>query len=371
MKKFFPYTIASLILIIALGILGGVKALQIRAMILAGKNMPPHEEAVAIADVLQDQWERTLHSIGSVRARNGVMVAADLPGIVEEILFEAGQQVRAGDVLVRLDTSVERAERKAAEANLELAGIQVRRVRDLRQGNVVAQAEADTAEANFRQAEAALAAIDAAIKRKTIRAPFDGTTGIRRVEAGEYLAPGTPVVSLQDLRELEADFSLSQRHAGLLNPDMEVRLMVNGEGAVSGRLTGINPDVDASTRSLRLRATLGEGSATLRPGMFGRVELVLPGMDDILAVPHTAVRYAPFGNSVFVVEEDEEGVLFARQRFVRLGRLRGDFVEVVDGLEPGLRVVSDGVFKLRNNSRIIEGEGAAPEPELDPQPAEA
>lgn len=371
MKKVFPYTIATLILLIALGILGGVKALQIRALIQAGKNMPPQEESVVTVEVRQDRWERTLHSIGSVRARSGVQLASDMPGVVEEILFEAGQRVEAGDILVRLDTAVERAELAAAQAKLDLARIQVRRALELRQGNVVAQAEADTAEATYRQAEAALEVVEATIQRKTIRAPFGGTVGIRQVDLGQYLAPGNPVVSLQDLQALEADFSLSQRHAAALSPGMEVRLLVNGGEPVRGVLAGINPDLDAATRALRLRASLGAATGALRPGMFGRVEVVLPGSDDVLAVPQTAVRYAPFGNSIFVVEADEEGVLFARQRFVRLGRLRGDFIEVVEGLEPGVRVVSDGVFKLRNNSRIVEGAAAAPQPEIDPRPEEA
>lgn len=372
-KKIFAYGIAVLLLLMVVAIVGGIKFMQIRELISSNDmGMPP--EVVATAEVERGEWERLLVSTGTARAIAGVRLTAEAPGLVEEILFQEGTVVERGDVLLHLDQSVEKAELAAARANLDLANINYRRSKDLLDQRVISQSEYDSAKANRDQAEASLALAEARINLKTIRAPFAGRLGIRRVDTGEFLQPGQTVTTLQSDDGLYVDFSLPQRYLSKLSPGMKVRAKVRGEvetETIEGVLKTIEPDVDIATRTLSLRAEFPESDGLLLPGMFVQIEVIRDGDDEVLFVPGTSVRYAPFGNSLFVVIEDEDGKLIADQRFIRLGRTRGDFVQVLEGVEEGEQVVSAGVFKLRNQSPIeINNEGAA-EAEMDPKPDEA
>jgi len=372
-NKFFAYGIAVLCLLIVAGVIGGIKVLQIRELLSSNDmGMPP--EVVATTEVQRDTWERVLVSMGTARAIEGVRMTAEAPGMVEDILFREGEEVERGTVLLRLDQAVEKAEKEAARANLELADINYKRSRDLLQQRVISQSEYDTAKASRDQARAALALADARLNLKTVRAPFSGRLGIRRVDTGEYLQAGQAVVTLQSAAGMYVDFSLPQKYLSELSPGMKVRARLRGENStrvIEGTIKTIEPDVDVVTRTLSLRAEFPEEKDVFLPGMYVQVEVVRSGDDEVLYVPGTAVRYAPFGNSLFVVMKDEEGGLIAEQRFVRLGRTRGDFIQVLEGVDEGDQIVSAGVFKLRNQSPVEINNDGAPKAELDPHPQES
>ncbi len=371
-RRVVPYLVMIGALVAIVVALGGVKGLQFAAMGEAYASMPEHREYVGAHKAVEDEWEQTLTAIGSVVAVQGVMVSTDMPGVVEEILFEPGTRVQAGDVLLRLDTAVEEAELASALASQELAQLNVQRTRDLKERRAVSQADLDTAEADLKQAQARVAAIEATIGRKHVRAPFGGFLGIRLVNLGEYLSAGAPIVSLQALEALYVNFTLPQQRLSLVEPGMVVRVTSDtwpGQ-AFEGRLTAINPAIQQTTRSLDLQATFENKDLLLRPGMFVQVHLVLPDREPVIAIPVTAVLKAPYGDSVFLVETREDGALIARQRFVRTGRAMGDFVAVLEGIEPGETVVSSGAFKLRNDVRLEINNEQAPEPQLNPRPAE-
>jgi membrane fusion protein (multidrug efflux system) len=365
-------------LLLVLGALGGIKALQIGTLIAAGKSMTPPPEAVTTAEVRADSWESTFNAVGSFAAVQGVTLGAEVAGTVSRIDFESGADVPAGAVLVELDTSVEQAELRAAEATADLALLNLQRARELREKNTNSQADLDGAEAQSKQAAAQVETIRATIAKKRITAPFAGRTGIRQVNLGQFLAVGAPVVSLQSLDPIFVNLSLPQQRLGRISVGLEARVTTDAhDGRVfSGKVTAINPDLDAATRSVKLQVTLPNAEGLLRPGMFGTVSVVLPEKTESLVIPATAVLYAPYGDTVFVVEDRKnetsgEVSKVVRQQFVRLGAVRGDFVAVVSGLKAGEVVVSSGVFKLRNNAEVSIHNELAPDARLEPKPSDS
>ena len=351
------------------GALGAVKTLQIRAAIAEASSFQMPPEAVTTVKAKLEPWPSTLEAIGTVEAVRGVTVSADLPGVVESIAFESGQPVRAGEVLVRLDARQEQAQLAAAEAQRDLAKLSLDRVHGL-----VAQAELDRAAAEHKQAEARVGEIRATIERKQIRAPFSGVLGIRQVDLGQYLAGGSPIVPLQSLDPLHVDFSVPQQQVGRLRPGGEVEVSAEGVSSpATGRITAVDSIVDATTRNVRVQATIANPDGLLRPGMFVQVQARMGQRAPVVALPASAVSYAPYGDSVFVVA-DLEGAGGARyqgvrQQFVKLGPARGDQVAVLEGLEAGAEVVSSGAFKLRNgaavrvNNEVRPADSPAPRPE--------
>jgi membrane fusion protein, multidrug efflux system len=373
LRSFIPYVVVLFLLLAVVATLGGTKVLQIRALIEAAESTAEPPETVATFTAVEDHWERTLRAIGSVAAVRGVMLSADLPGVVRSISFESGEMVQQGDVLLRLDVSVEEAELESATASVDLAELNLKRAQELIAQRAGSQAELDLAEATVRQARARVASLQATVDRNTVRAPFAGFLGIRQVNLGQYLSPGAPVVSLQELDRVHVDFSLPQQSLQLVNRGMLTRVTTDAApGEVfQGPLTAWNPDIDVRTRNIKLQATLDNTAGRLRPGMFVRVELILPDPESVIAIPATAVRYAAFGDSVYVVEQGEDGSTVARQRLVRTGRRQGDFVAVLEGLRAGETVVAAGGFKLRNNAPVEVNNEQAPQPSYDPLPAEA
>jgi membrane fusion protein, multidrug efflux system len=369
---------AIVIVVLVLGGLAGVKALQIKKLIDSGKDYAPPPESVSSAVVQPQKWQGTLTAIGSIIAVQGVTVTPEIPGLIREINFESGAVVAKGDVLVRLDTSLEEAQLRALEAQEELAKLNITRERTLRSQNMVSQAELDSAEATLKQTQANADAIRATIAKKTIRAPFAGSLGIRLVNLGQYIESGKPIVSLQALTPVYADFSLPQQELARLKTGMTVRVTTDTyPGKVfDGTLTAINPDLDQSTRSVGLQATLANADQLLRPGMFARLEVLLPEEQPVLVIPATAVLSATYGDSVFVIEskpgEDKaKPELVVRQQFVRTGQARGDFVSVETGLKAGERVVSAGLFKLRNGMAVVENNALSPKSDLAPRPSDS
>ena len=349
-------TLAALVAFVA-GI-GMVKFFQIKAAMAQGASWQPPPEAVTTVVAHVEHWSSSLSAIGSVVAVHGVTVSADLPGIVESIDFESGRSVGAGDVLVRLDTSQERSQLAAAEAERDLTRLNLERSRQLLEKQVIAQAEYDRAAAEAKQAEARAGEIRAAIERKTIRAPFGGVLGIRQVNLGQYLKGGDPVVPLQSMDPIYVDFALPQQDVSALRIGAAVRVSADGIVIANpeGRITAINSVVDEATRNVQVQATFRNPDVGLRPGMFVEVQASFGRGDSVIALPASAVSYAPYGNSVFVVSElkGPNGKTYrgVQQRFVKLGAGRGDQVSVVSGLAPGEEVVSSGVFKLRSGAAV-------------------
>jgi membrane fusion protein (multidrug efflux system) len=279
--------------------------------------------------------------------------------------------VRRGEVLVKLDTSTEEAQLAAAEADAVLAKATLSRTRMLRAQNSSTPADLDAAEAKASQTAANVAMLKATIAKKTIRAPFDGRISIKQVELGQVLSAGTSVASLQSVHPLYADFWLPQQAMADLRPGMEARLTTDvfPGRTWNGSVTVINPEVDPATRNVRVRGTFPNGDGALRPGMYADVTVFSPREQQVLAIPATAVVYAPYGDSVFTIEEKDKQ-LVARQKFVRLGERRGDLVAVASGLDAGETVVSSGAFKLHTGSTLIVRNDLAPRADLLPQVTE-
>jgi membrane fusion protein (multidrug efflux system) len=345
-------------------------------MVRAGEAFVPPPEAVTSAKVEAAEWQPTRAAIGSLVAVRGVTLGAELPGTVREIAFESGTTVRRGAVLVKLDTSAEEAQLAAAVADASLARLNLERARRLRRGEANAQADLDGAEARAAQADATVANLRAVIAKKTIRAPFDGRISIRQVELGQVVAPGTPIASLQSVSPIHADFWLPQQVLAELTAGQRVRMRTDAfpDAEWDGEITTINPEVDTATRNVRVRATFPNDEGRLRPGMFANVEVLSSERRPVLVIPATAVMFAPYGDSVFAIEErkDEAGntKAVARQKFVRTGERRGDLVAVVSGLQAGETVVSSGAFKLRNGAAVAVNNALAPHAQLAPKPAD-
>ena len=359
-------------LVVLVGALAGIKAMQIDAMVEQGKQAVSPPETVTTAAVRAESWETSLTAIGSLVAVQGVTVAAELPGKVSEIAFDPGARVKPGDLLVRQDASSEEAQLPGAVAQAEQARTVAARDAEMLASRIISQADYDAAVAARAQAQAQVDSIRAAIRKKTIRAPFAGRLGIRQVNLGQMLREGDPIVSLQSLDPIYVDFSLPQQELSRVAVGMPVRVTCDAAPglAIAGRITTVNPLVDADTRNVRLQATVANPTEKIRPGMFVNVAAVLPARAKVLAIPATSVLYAPYGDSVFVVASDNAagGGTVVRQRFVRLGEKRGDFVAVAAGLAEGETVVSTGVFKLRNGQAVVADNRLAPPFRESPRP---
>jgi membrane fusion protein (multidrug efflux system) len=357
------------------GTLGFVKFKQIQTAIAQGAAFQPPPEAVTTIVAAQEQWPSTINAIGTMAAVRGVTVSADLPGIVDQILFESGDAVREGQVLAILDTRQEQAQMAAAEAQRVLARLNFNRMQELLDQRVISKAEYDSATAESRQTEARVGEIRASIERKTIRAPFSGILGIRQINRGQYLAAGDPVVPLQALNPIYVNFGVPQQAIGQVRVGRSVRITSEGLNtlALDARVTAIDSVVDQTTRNVQVQATLANPGGKLQPGMFVQTEILVGANQPVIALPASAISYAPYGDSVFVVSDmkDDKGQTYrgVRQQFVKLGPARGDQVAVVSGVTPGDEVVTSGVFKLRNgaavqiNNKVKPGNNSAPKPE--------
>lgn len=362
-----------LIVAVLAGILIAVKVLQIKTMIATSASfvMPPETVASAVAH--EEHWPNLLPAVGSVSAEQGATIASELAGTVKEIAFESGATVNAGDLLVKLDSSTEEAQLRSAEAQAELAKLNVDRSRSLRLEKTVSQAELDQAEATYKQALASADALRATVDKKNLRAPFAGRLGIRQVNVGEHVEVGKGLVSLQSLAPIFVDFSLPQQELSRLQTGLKVNAHADayGTNVFTGELVAINPDLDVTTRNVRLRARFANTDELLRPGMFVRVEVVLPDEKSVLAIPMTSVLAAPYGDSVFVIQPSAakgSTNLVVQQKFIRTGNSKGDFIVVETGLKAGDRVVSAGIFKLRNGMSVVENNELAPKASQTPTP---
>ena len=359
------------IMLVILAGLSFVKFKQIQTAIAQGAAFQPPPEAVTTIVALQEEWPATLNAIGTLAPVQGVTVSADLPGIVERVQFESGQAVRAGQVLAVLDTRQEQAQLAAIEAQRELARLTFDRVQGLLNEKVISRAEFDRATADYRQNDAKVGEVQAVVQRKTIRAPFSGILGIRQVNVGQYLTGGAALVTLQSLNPIYVNFGVPQQSVGQIPVGRVVHIRANdGATAWTGRVSAIDSLVDETTRNITVQATLANPDGKLRPGMFVQTEVTLGPSQKVLALPASAISYAPYGNSVFVVGDwqDANGKSYrgVRQQFVKLGAARGDQIAILSGLKAGDEVVTSGVFKLRNgaavqiNNKVRPSNSAAP-----------
>jgi membrane fusion protein (multidrug efflux system) len=345
--------------VVFIGFLGFVKFQQFQVAAGQAASFQPPPEAVTTVVAKQEPWPATLNVIGTTAAVQGVTVSADLPGIVDRITFESGRFVREGEVLVRLDTRQEQAQLTAAEAQRDLARLNFERMQGLIKDGAISRAEYDLAAAEQKQTEARVGEIRAMIDRKTIRAPFSGTLGIRQVNLGQYLSAGDAVVPLQSLHPIYVNFGVPQQEAGQMRSGRSVRITTDTVSGVEfmGRISAIDSVVDEATRNVQVQATVPNPDGKLRPGMFVQTAVILGASRPVVALPASAISYAPFGDSVFIVSDlkgpDGQTYRGVRQEFVKLGGGRGDQIAVVSGVKPGDEVVTSGVFKLRNGAAIV------------------
>jgi membrane fusion protein (multidrug efflux system) len=355
-----------------------IKGLQIFTMVSSGKKMVPPPETVTSAVVKEENWSPVLPAIGSVSAVQGAIIATELGGVVSEIKFENGGVAKKGDVIVKLDASQEEALLRSAEAEAELARTDLERAQGLASQKVVSKAELDAAESKFRRLTAIADQMRSNIRKKTLVAPFDGQLGIRQVNVGQMINAGQQIVPLTSLDPVYVDFALPQQHLAQLAQGLEVRVRSDAAPGreFKGKLTAINSMVDPVTRNVSVQATLENSDHALRPGMFAKAEVMLPEKRPALVIPGSAVSYAPFGDSVFVIEKKKDEKTgkeseVIRQQFVRVGEARGDFVSITNGLKAGETVVGTGVFKLRNGMAVAINNDLAPKPQVNPTPVDS
>jgi membrane fusion protein, multidrug efflux system len=363
------------VMVVFIAGLAFIKIRQFQAMAQQFAAMQPPPDAVTTVVAQRENWPSTLSAIGTVAAVQGVTVSADLPGIVDRITFQSGTAVKEGDVLVQLDTRQEQAQLAAAQAEFELSGLTYERMKRLVEHDAVSRSEFDTAAATQKQADARIREIRATIERKTIRAPFSGVLGIRAVNLGQYLTGGDAVVPLQSLNPIYVNFGIPQQEAQQIHLGRTVRIRAGDLGSVefNGRISAIDTVVDEGTRNVRVQATLANAGGTLRPGMFVQTQILLGTSLTVVPLPGSAINYAPYGDSVFVVTDlkgpDGRTYRGVRQQVVKLGGARGDQIAVLSGVNPGEEVVTSGVFKLRNgapvqiNNKVQPANSRAPKPE--------
>ena len=366
--------IAGLVILIIL--LVGLKAMQIAKMMGSPMVMPP--TTVSSVVVKEEDWAPKLSAVGSVSAVQGAVVSTELGGVVSKIAFENGSTAKKGDLLMQLDTSAEEAQLHSAEADLALARADVERSRDLATRKVISRADSDSAESKFNRLNAVVDQMRSNIRKKTVVAPFDGQLGIRQVNVGQSIDARLPVVQLTALDPVFVDFSLPEQYLSQLSNGLDVNVRVDAlpDHDFKGKLTAVNSMVDSVTRNVTAQATLQNPEHTLRPGMFAKVDVLLPQKSKTLVIPGSAVSYAPFGDSVYVIEKKKDEKTgkesqILRQQFVRVGEARGDFVAVTQGLKPGETIVSTGVFKLRNGMNVTINNDLAPKPQERPNPVDS
>lgn len=363
--------------VIVLSGVGFWKLRQTQAGMAQMAAWTPPPEAVTTLVAESTLWDLTVNAIGTVSAVQGVTVSADLPGVVESLHFESGRPVAAGTVLLRQDTRQEKAQAAAAAARRDLARMNWERAQGLFKEGVLSQEEYDTARAGLDEAEAAVNEARASIDRKTIRAPFSGMLGIRQAHLGQYLAQGAPIVSLQSLDPVHVDFSVPQQDLARVTVKSRVRVTTDADAGASleGTVTALDSLIDATTRNVEVQATLANPGLLLRPGMYVQVEVILPAPAPVIAVPSSGIVHAPYGDSVFIVEtmKDPKGndYLGVRQQMVKLGRARGDMVEVISGVKAGEQVATSGVFKLRNGAAVLVNNEVQPAASTTPNPPES
>ena len=342
---------------------------------MAGAGNPP--QTVSTAQAAITQWQPQLEAVGSLRAVRGADLSLEVPGVVEEINFQSGDEVQVGAVLLRLRGDDEIAKLESLEAVARLSQITYDRdVKQLR-AQAISQAVVDNDEANLRNNKAQVAQQKAIVDKKILRAPFAGQLGIRQVDLGQYLGAGTAIVTLQSLTPIYVDFLLPQQAFDQIKVGQSVAAKVDAYPgkAFAGAITAINPRVDAATRNVQVRVTLDNADHKLLPGMYATVDIDTGAPQHLVTLPQTAISYNPYGNLVYLVDDkgkDAAGkpLLIARQTFVTTGATRGDQVSILKGVKEGDVVVTGGQMKLRNGSPLLINNTVKPLDDPHPAPVD-
>ncbi|RBW49018.1 efflux RND transporter periplasmic adaptor subunit [Marinobacter sp. F3R11] len=364
MRTASRFLIAIIFLVVVLGGIFGYKFYQFGQMKeMMSQPQPPAQ--ISATDALIETWTPSVKAVGSITAVNGIEVANEVPGVIESIHFESGDKVKQGDILIRLNTEIDEAAVRTQRANAQLAEQEFKRISDLLPRRAVSQSQYDESKANFDAARARVNEAEAQLSKKVIRAPFDGTLGIRMVDQGEYIATGTPIVEINMLDPIYVDYTLSEKNLPDVARGYSVIATVAAvpEQEFEGKVSAINTSVNPETRTVRIRATLDNPEGLLRPGMFATVQTRQPVADEVVTIPRTAVSYNTYGDFVFVVEENDEGVLVVNRRTITAGQTRDKRVAILSGLEAGEKVVSKGLLRLRAGQKVEIQEDEKPSQE--------
>jgi membrane fusion protein (multidrug efflux system) len=357
-----------LIVIIFLGVvLGGIFGYKFYQFGQMQEQMSKPQPATLISatDAKNESWTPAIKAVGSVEAVNGIEVANEVPGVIEEINFESGDTVEQGDVLVRLNAEIDEAALRTRRAEAQLAAQEFERIADLLPKRAVSQSQYDQAKANYDAARARVNEAEAQLSKKIIRAPFDGTLGIRMVDQGEYIPTGTPIVEINMLDPIYVDYTLSEKDLPSVATGYPVIATVAAvpEQTFEGKVSAINTSINPQTRTVRIRATLANPQNHLRPGMFATIQTRQPEDREVVTVPRTAISYNTYGDFVFVVEKNDKGDLTVSRRTITAGETRDTRAAVLSGLKAGETVVAKGLLRLRDGQKV--------EIQKDEQPQEA
>ena len=377
-----PMAKRMIIMLICVGVLLGAlvgfnlfKAHMIRKF-MAGNAVPAATVTAAIARF--QQWQPQLSAVGSLRAVRGVDVTTEVPGLVREIPFSSGQEVKAGQVLVRLNDDSDRAQLASLQAAAELAQTVYRRDKAQYDIQAIAKAQLDADAADLKSKRAQVDQQAALVDKKTIRAPFAGRVGITTVNPGQYINPGDAIVTLQAIDPIYADFYLPQQQFGQLQVGQSVVVDTNAYSnrTFDGKIRSINPRVDNTTRNVQIEATVDNRERKLLPGMYANVKVDAGNAERYLTLPQTAITYNPYGATVFVVKQgehkDAKGRIMpiAQQVFVTPGPTRGDQVAILKGIAEGTQVVTSGQLKLKNGTPLVIDNRVQPADSPNPTPQE-
>ena len=364
--------IIGLLLAVLVGGLVGFNAFRTKMITQFFANNKPPPSAVTIAEAKSEVIPNLLTAVGDLASVHQVNVTSDVNGRITEILFKAGAGVKEGTPLVQLFDGPEQADLSSFKAQATMAQLSLERAKQLASRQFSPQATVDQAQSAFDQANAGIARTQAVISQKLVRAPFDGELGVRKVEVGQYLTAGTQIVSLTDLSELYANFTMPEKDSGQLKVGQIVRIKVDAYPGqpFEGKITTIEPQVSTDTRNIRVQATIANPEKILKPGMFATTTVVLPDKPAVITIPETAVDYTLYGDSVFLItekkEEDGKTSLSATRTFVQTGNRIEGRAEILKGLKPGDRVVAVGQLKLQSGSAVTISTDPAP-----PIPAQA
>ncbi len=354
-------------------VIAGLKTGQIFSIMKKYEGFKIPAESVTSSPAEGQSWIPELKSIGSTAAVQGVIVSTDLSGIVTKINFESGQKVKQGDLLVQLDVNEELAQLRSAEAQQKLASLNLQRQQNLLKSRVSSQADFDASQAEYDKSSANVEQVKAAISKKTILAPFSGVLGIRMVNLGQYLENGAKIAPLQSLDPIYVNFWAPQQNLPRLNAGQDVKVTVDGLADVKfeGKINAVDSVVNEATRNVRVQATVPNPDSKLRAGMFVNVAVPLAEKNEVVVVPVTSIQYAPYGDSVFIIEElkDPKGQPYqgVRQQVVKILESKGDQV-AVSGVKAGEQVVTSGGFKLRAGSEVEVHNEVQPSNEQAPKP---
>jgi len=369
-KRFF------LTAVIALAVLGGIfgyKAIQVRAAEAAKAGRKPTPVTVSTAIATEEKWRTTLHAVGSLESFRGVAIRSEIEGRIVNVAFESGARVKEGALLVEMDTATETAQLRSNEASALLASSNLTRARELRENGTNTQTDLDTAVAIAAQTAAAVESTRATLAKKRIVAPFAGRVGIRQVNPGQFLNKGDAVVTLEATDPIYADFSLPQQDVTQVHTGLPVQVLIDAfpDKVFAGEIEAIDPRLNGATRNLRLRASVPNADESLHPGMFARIDVLLPEETTLIVLPSTAIVYNPYGDFVFVVAKNDQGALVAQQRFIKADRKRGDQIALLGGVKAGEEIVTTGQGKLRPGTLVKVDNSVVPSNNPAPKPQES